>query len=300
MSPPGRAASWLKRQAVQRRRERVAKVILRLPPKRLPAPGPDNVSVHLLTSRRDWLGALWSVRTFLEYLGESLPVMFHDDGTLTPEIAGQLRASLPGAVVVSCAEAQAVVEWRLRDFPRCRAARPRHVVTYKLFDIPLLAPGPRYLLLDSDLLFFSLPVEIKEWLQGGERVNLWNEDQGDFLNLTTAEARERHGVRLLEKLNSGLGCLWRESVDFKLLEDYFSYDSVWSHPHRVEQTAYALLSGRFGGRLLPRTYLVDTRRDAGLPPGIVMKHYVGIIRDLFFSEGIGQLLARGFVPAGHS
>jgi hypothetical protein len=222
--------------------------------------------------------------------------MFHDDGTLTPESTEALRAFLPGSVVISAAQAEAKAERRLRDFPCCRVARYRHIMTHKLLDVALFAPGPRYLLLDSDLLFFRRPEEIASWLQSAERVNLWNASQGDFLNLTAAEARARHGVELMQGFNAGFGCVWRESVDFRLLEDYFSHESVWSHPHRVEQTAYALLSARFGFRLLPGTYLVDWHRESGLPDGIVMKHYVGKIRDLFFSEGIGRLLAQGFVP----
>jgi len=292
---PYQWAANLKRDVVQKRRERVARMILKLPPRPVPVPSPNLASLHLLTSSRDWLGALWSVRTFLEFLGESLPVFFHDDGTLDAAIVSQLHGFLPGAVVVSAAEAQTVAGRQLKEFPHCQGARQRHIMTHKLFDPALFAVGPRYLLLDSDLLFFRPPGEIAQWLKGHDRVNLWNEDQGEFLNLTPAEAQHRHGVALFTGMNAGFGGVWRESVDFRLLEDYFSHESVWVHPHRVEQTAYALLSGRFGGRLLPRTYLIDTNRATGLPKDIVMKHYVGKIRDLFFSEGINHLLAQGFV-----
>jgi hypothetical protein len=240
---------------------------------------------------------LWSARTFLEFLGESLPIRFHDDGTLSPDIVGKIRAFLPGAVVISASQAQEETDLRLRDFPLCRAARRRHIMTHKLFDAAVFAPGERYILLDSDLLFFSHPAEIAQWLSGQERANLWGRDAGNFLNLTKAEAQERHAVNLTERVNAGFGCVWRESVNFSLLEDFFGHESVWSHPHRVEQTAYALLSSRFGVRLLPRAYLLDIDRACGLPAGIVMKHYVGKIRDLFFSEGIGSLCAQGFVPA---
>jgi len=295
MSPPGRAVSRLKRQMVDWQRARVARAILRLPPRPVPGVAPERASIHTLTSRRDWLSALWSVRTFMEFLGESLPVRFHDDGTLTPEISAKLRAFFPGSLVISATESHAVAEERLHQFPKCRAARGRHIMTHKLIDAAIFAPGARYLLLDSDLLFFSPPREISQWLPGPERVNLWNEDQGNSLNLSPGEARARHGVNLVQKINAGFGAVWRDSVDFNLLEEYFQHETVWSHPHRVEQTAYALLSSRFGVRLLPRSYLIDTDRKTGLPAGIVMKHYVGIIRDLFFSEGIRHLTATGFL-----
>ena len=293
---PYQWASRVKRSVVQAHRERVARVLFRLPPRPVPAASPELASIHLLTSQRDWLGALWSVRTFLDFLGESLPIMFHDDGTLTPESTAGIRAFLPGSVVISAEQAQSEAQRRLHDFPRCLSARQRHIMTHKLLDVALFAPGPRYLLLDSDLLFFRRPEEIATWLRGGERVNLWNEDQGDFLNLTQEEARVRHGVNLIRGINAGFGCVWRESVDFRLIEEYIGHESVWRNPHRVEQTAYALLSARFGVSLLPRTYLVDARRQTGLPAGIVMKHYVGKIRDLFFSEGIRYLITQGFVP----
>ncbi len=297
---PYRWASRVKRRLVQSHRERVARVLFRLPPRLVPAPSSERVSIHMLTSQRDWLGALWSVRTFLEFLDESLPVIFHDDGTLTSDSAKGLRAFLPGSVVISAAQAQSETEQRLRDFPLCRAARYRHIMTHKLLDVIFFANSPRYLLLDSDLLFFRHPDEIVKWLRSEERVNLWASSDGNFLNLTPWEAETRHGVNLVQGLNAGFGCVWRESVDLALLEDFFSHESVWSHPHRVEQTAYALLSSRFGIRLLPQTYLVDWHRDSGLPSGIIMKHYVGDIRDLFFSEGIEYLCAHGFLSRARS
>jgi hypothetical protein len=293
--PPYQWAAGLKRSLIQARREGCARVLFQLPPRPVPELAPERASLHVLTSRRDWLGALWSVRTFLDFLGESLPIRFHDDGTLTPAIAERIMAFLPGAVVITAAQAQAEMERRLRDFPQCQAARRRHIMTHKLLDAAVFAPGARYLLLDSDLLFFSRPAEIAHWLTGSERANLWGRDAGNFLNLTKAEAQTRFGVNLAERVNAGFGCVWRESVDFSLLEEFFGLESVWCHPHRVEQTAYALLSSRFGVRLLPRAYLLDTNRACGLPTGIVMKHYVGKIRDLFFSEGIGHLRAHGFL-----
>ena len=294
--PPYQWAAGLKRGYIQARREQVAQVLFKLPPRTVPVSAPDKASLHLLTSQRDWLGALWSVRTFLEFLGESLPIRFHDDGSLTPAIVERITTFLPGAMVISPAQAQAEANLRLRDFPLCQAARRRHIMTHKLFDPAWFASGDRYILLDSDLLFFSHPFEVARWISGSERTNLWGRDVGDFLNLTKAEARERHGVDLVQQANAGFGCVWRESVNLSVLEDFFRHESVWSHPHRVEQTAYALLSSRFGVRLLPRTYLLDVDRACGLPAGIVMKHYVGKIRDLFFSEGIGSLCAQGFVP----
>ncbi len=290
----------MKRQWIQQRRERIADAILRLPPYRLPEPTTQLASIHMLSCRRDWLGALWSTRTFFANLGETLPVFVHDDGTLTRDIATRMQSFFPGLKVVSVPEANAVAERKLADFPRCLQARKRHAMLYKLLDVPNFALGEKYLLLDSDLLFFAYPTEIAQWLRGAERVNLWNRDIKNYLNITSEEARQRHGVKLVENVNAGMGCIWRESMEIQIIEEYFGYDSVWlPQPYNAEQTAFALLSSRFGMRFLPPSYLIDVRRETGLPPGLVMKHYVGKVRDLFFTEGIVYQLNHGFLSRPH-
>jgi hypothetical protein len=296
MSPPGRAAAWLKHSAVQWRRERVAKTILRLPPRPVPPPGPELVSIHLLTSRRDWLGALWSARTFLAQLKKDLPVVFHDDGTLPLTGKRALQESLPGAVVWDFQDATERMAEKLQGRPRCLEARKRHPTVLKLLDIPLLTDGRRFLTLDSDLLFFAPPTEVKAWLDGEPRHNFWNKDIICAYNITLAEALEWYGIHLLENINSGFGGVHLESLDLDLAEDFLGKDSAWTMPHRTEQTTWALLSSRYGAQLLPRSYLLDIDPGAGLPPGTVMKHYVGNIRNLFFFEGIQHLLDTGFVP----
>ena len=64
------------------------------------------------------------------------------------------------------------------------------------------------------------------------------------------------------------------------------------YPWRIEQTLYALCSSRFGAELLPDEYTIRPEPGIG---GRCFRHYSGAIRHLMYSEGMRELVQRGFL-----
>jgi hypothetical protein len=257
---------------------------------------PASVPVHVLTGAKDWRLAGWSLASLFHFSELAWPVVIHDDGTLDDEGRGVLEALFEGCRIISRAEADAVMNRLLRAYPFCADYRAAHPLALKIFDMAQFAENERFIVLDSDVLFFSHPREIIDWANGRNTRECWfNEDAQESSIITAAEAREELDVRLWGRVNSGLGLLQRGVIDLDFCDRALALTSILrGRPEQIEQTLFALCASRQGkGGLLPKTYEVSLKRRA--TPDIIARHYTGPVRDRFYGEGLkrlaGELLA---------
>ena len=250
----------------------------------------SRVEIHLLTSSKDWQFAAWMLASFFHHTQRRWPVVLHEDGTCGDEIFAALARPFPEARIIRRRAADAVMETKLAGHPACLAYRRQHPLAMKLFDVPALARTPRVLLLDSDVLFFQRPREILDWVDGGETSTWFNSDFQHSCNITAEQAREKWGLDLWRLVNSGLVLLDPAILDVHFCERCLAEGTIrhsgWEWC--IEQTLFALCASRAGrGGLLPATYEVSYAREAGA--GVVARHYVGHVRQQFFSEGLRRL-----------
>ncbi len=174
--------------------------------------------------------------------------------------------------------------------PNAIAYRARHPLALKCFDIPAMATGDRFIILDSDILFFQYPHHILEWASNSDDVSIWfNQDPQEPSPLSDAECQERLGFRLWPQVNSGLCLLHQSAIHFNQFEDWLGLSSIrkgldW----RKEQTLLALGASQLNqGGMLPSTYEVSfeshSRADA------IARHYIGAVRSQFYAEGVRRL-----------
>ncbi|MCH6257906.1 hypothetical protein MLD52_15210 [Puniceicoccaceae bacterium K14] len=230
--------------------------------------------------------SLWSATSFIKQFGTALPVIIHDDGTLTSQMKSRIKTQMPGIRIICREESDAIAEEKLANYPNCLKFRSTYNNSIKLFDPWLVADAEDIISLDSDLLFFAPQKEIIEWSQGERKTNLWNEDTQTAYTIPPAEIHADLGIKMIERINSGFGAVARESFDLDLLEKYLSHPKAFSHFWRIEQTGFAIMSCKFSTKLLPSKYLISTDTSFGIPEGTVMKHYIGAVRGLFYTEGI--------------
>ena len=250
---------------------------------------PHAVSIHLLTGANDWRLAAWMLASWFQATEHSWPIVIHDDGTLPEEGRATLQKLFTNARVIRRAEADAVMEKALRPFPFCAEYRAMHPLALKIFDIPHFAEGGRYMMFDSDLLFFRHPREILDWANAESDECWFNEDVQEASLISAADARDDLGVRPWPRVNSGLGLICKAAIDLDFIDRALAVTSILrGHIWRVEQTLYMLCAARHGkGGLLPKTYEVSLNRRAA--EDTVARHYVGAVRDQFFSEGLKRL-----------
>jgi hypothetical protein len=253
----------------------------------------QNVEVHMLLGKRTWLMALWAAKSFQWATGHCWHFVFQDDGTLEEAQIHELGRLFPSGVVKGKLQADAEMEKRLVGHPACLAARRRHIMFLKLFDPYFYSSiGDRYILLDSDVLFFRKPDEILQWAASACPGFLFDPDVKDSYSIPTMELEDCFQVSMLRRANAGLAMIPRAGVDLDVVEEYLrGFEKESTHDLWLEQTAYALLASKWRGEaaLLPESYemsFVPARRD-----GCVARHYVGTndSRPHFFREGVVEL-----------
>ena len=246
--------------------------------------------IHVLTSAADYLNLLWALKSFYHISQRRYALCIHDDGTLTDEIRTTLAHHFPAARILNCSQAEQDVLATLQNYPLCRKFRESNHLSPKVFDFRHYLQADRMLLLDSDVLFFTEPTELLRRIETPEyRLNCVNGDIKSAYTVTPELARQHCDVRLIERFNSGLGLIHRESLNLDWIEEFLAIPGIIGNFWLIEQTLYALCSSRFGVELLPAEYDVFLKGQAGDRPS---RHYVGAIRHLMYSEGMRKLVAR--------
>jgi hypothetical protein len=246
----------------------------------------ETIAVHSLCGNEQLDLCAWMLASWTLHTQRNWPIHLHDDGTLPPNTRARLSALGLQVQVHKRTEADQLARSHLASRPGCAAYRDRHPLALKIFDIPALA-GERFLLLDSDLLFFARPVEMLAWVDRPDDNSCWfNADVTESSNVDAAEANRLLHTALWPRVNSGLCLLTRQALDPDFCEAILTKTNIAAgHIWRVEQTLFALCASRYGrGGLLPPDYELSLGRSAAA--GAVARHYVGAVRHRFWGEGV--------------
>jgi hypothetical protein len=206
----------------------------------------------------------------------------HDDGTLTPADRERLLAALPGVNIVSRAEADAAVDPLLERLPACRAYRREQAVSAKLLDVPLMGEGPS-VCIDPDVLYLR-PFAGFHRLRESCPQPIFMQDLWDTYAMRYWELLNPFRMRIVQRLNAGVIVIDPGQIDLELLEWFLRRPRSWHFSH-IEQSYWAALSHRDGGRLLsPEQFNYPPAGAEGLPPLArrpVAWHFIGPLRGGF-------------------
>lgn len=245
--------------------------------------------VHVLAGHEHAPLTAWMLASWFYFTQKNWPICLHDDGTLQPADIAMLANIAPGLRFIAVAEADSRMATALASLPLCRAYRDAHPLGKKIFDVPTFATHERFILLDSDLLFFRRPDAILQWAQAEDTSCWFNADAQEPCMLSFGMVKKQYGFDLWPRVNSGLCLIAPQTVDLDFCEQILSETPLLqTQAWRVEQTLFALCASRRGqGGLLPPAYEVSfgkrCRRDA------ITRHYVGAVRQSFYGEGVRRL-----------
>ena len=256
----------------------------------------QRCEIHLLTSKHDWLNAIWALKSFYAASGRRFALCIHEDGSLDDAAVAGLRRHFPAARIIRRAEADAKLAEVLGKFPRSLHFRNTNLLAPKVFDFNAYLESDRMALFDSDLLFFAEPTAYLERVEDRSyRCNTFNADFDHAYTVKPDAVRQHIGHELLPRVNTGLGLVHRNSIRWDWTEEFLALPDILNgHFWRIEQTLFALCSSRYGVELLPDEYTLN------LEPGLCgrpFRHYVGHIRHLMYCEGIAQLAKDGLLRA---
>lgn len=230
--------------------------------------------------------------SFEHHTGRKWNFHIHEDGTVDDDARRKIRNVLPDVRLINREESDARASDVFLAHPKCYAQRKRHNLFLKFSDFAAFASGERFIVLDSDVVFFRRPGEIIEWVDSGKDTCRYNKDTREKYCLPRGPIEQSMQLEMWPRFNSGLILLPRASMDWQLAERFIGqFETTVHHPQFFEQTLYALMGSAWGrGGALPPSYEISwgyfRHRDA------VCRHYVGEFKhDLLYIEAAPLLLA---------
>lgn len=261
-----------------------------------PEAAAGSAPVHVLTSSQDWRLAAWMLASWFHFTERAWPLVIHDDGTLPGEAAAALHRLFPAARIIGRKEADAALAPVLLAFPFCETLRSDDPAALKIFDAAHFCAAERFLVFDSDVLFFNHPRELVDWAGDGGNACWFAEADSERSLLTPAEARDELGVKSWPRVDTGISLLHKPALDLDFLDAALAETSILHGSlENATRTLAMLCAARAGkGGLLPPRYEVSPARAAAADA--ISRHYTQAARARFFDDGLRRvtphLLAR--------
>jgi len=260
---------------------------------RRPSAAAAPVAVHLLVSSRTWHAGVLAAMSLEHHTQQKWNFTFHDDGSVSARNREFVKSLFPPCRFIPRNEADARATEFLRDHPICLKHRSKHNLFLKFFDTLAFLEADRFIVLDSDVIFFRQPTEILNWVDEGHTNCLYNEDTKEKFCIPRVDIEREMPVTMLPRFNSGLVMMPKEAMNLDLADQLLStFESNAHAPQFFEQTLYGLMGSTNpgGGQALPRTYNISWGYLRA--PGSICRHYVGDFKhDLLYIEGAPLLLA---------
>src|SRR5205823_4643068 len=112
-------------------------------------------SVHVLVCEKDAVMLHWCLRSLVHHASAPFTIYIHDDGTCSAETLQRFRRVFRHAIVLSRAEADAIVEPKIAHSPELLHWRRNDYIAAKCIDFYLIGQEPWLIVLDADVLFFA-------------------------------------------------------------------------------------------------------------------------------------------------
>lgn len=254
--------------------------------------GITPLEVHFLTGKKFWYQTVFCMYSLQKTT--STPFHFHlyDDGSFDESLIRQIKEQAPATTIHTIGE----IELRLREaipedrFPFLWHKRRVYPHIKKLTDIHAGTKGWK-LVLDSDMLFFSTPTIIIEWLQQSE-IPIFIQEKGNFygyskqLMETLCEGSIRDGI------NVGVIGLKSEEIDwFKLMTWAEKLEQTEGASYFLEQALTAMLLGNDPSISGERSdYIVNPAKEDVEKGKGVLHHYVDLSKEWYFKTAWKKIL----------
>lgn len=245
----------------------------------------ENLSIHMLFGKRDFVMALWSLASFYKHSKVIGDLYVHSDGSLDGANLKVIRGLFPSVKVI---DAKGVLDDHadfFNEHPVLKEFRTSYTKfqSKKLLD-PFLSSDKEYrLILDSDMLWFKNPSEIEEVVKGGEnRALMMSDGDGDF-----AYVMFKDGSRLSDEIagfNSGVLLYRKDQFNLVNVEKYI--ESIdYMNTRFTDQACYATVLYSYLSMLPRERYIIKGE----LNDKRVLRHYTSPSRAKFYILGLDRM-----------
>lgn len=259
----------------------------------------SEFEVHIVTSQKDFLDAIWCLKTFYHYSGLMPRLVIHEDGTLSANGIKMFLKHFVNCKVIRRKDANEDLKHFLANYEYSQKNRLNKYFycALKLFDAFYYSKTDKLLFLDSDILFFKKPTEIIEYIKGDKP--FFNSDYQNAYSKPISELNKTFGVDILPRVNAGLMFLRKKDYinNLNFIENYFEKMENSIQPgdiNRHEQTLNALLLSKCRAIRLNENYQISKQSITDKTVGHHFVNYGGS-RNKFYKEGLKYLKSIKFL-----
>ena len=244
------------------------------------------LELHLLTGRCFWFQTAFCLWTLSRQSARPLAPVIYDDGTLGGEQQAALLRLFPGSRLVTQSETTARLNAFLpaKRFPVIRERWLNYPNLRKLTD-PHLGSSGWKLVMDSDLLFFSKPDLLLNWLQAPD-APLHAVDIANAYGYSDELLASLIPAPLPQRLNVGLCGLCSDRLDWEKIERFCrTLIAAERTNYYLEQALVALLLAGQKCTVAPANdYVTLPQPPEAQACKAVMHHYVANSKRWYFQH----------------
>jgi len=234
----------------------------------------SKLTVAILANKKNFHESLAALYSFC-FWENRVQVHYHEDGSLNDDDIAIIRKIFKGITVYKRAEQDLKVTNYLsaKGLTNCAELRQHFVFSIRLFDMLIEKQTPYLLQIDSDVLFFTKPLEVLEIIEQGNLNGCYNQDVGNVYSFKPDIIAKYLDVPVLNNVNAGLFMHNFDEELFQFTEHIIKNEPECRSSWHLEQSVFALYASLKGDFLaLPKQYDLQ-RRERKLGNKLISEHY---------------------------
>lgn len=247
----------------------------------------NGLPIYFLTGKKYLYQTLFCIRSLFKVSQEKFCIYLIDDGSFDEKFISQVNKQLPGAIIVDSATIAKNIDSKLphEEYPAIRNKRKIYPHLKKLTDIHTLSNNDQWkLVLDSDMLFWSNPKQMIDWLKAPEKP----------LYMLDSQRSYGYSIELMESLcndqvpdlvNVGLIGLASQSINWNDIEKWIvRLEEAEGTSYYLEQALSAMLINGKSSLILPKKdYIVYPSSEEIINNQGILHHYVDLSKKEYFN-----------------
>jgi hypothetical protein len=252
-----------------------------------------GLPIYFLTGKSYLYQTLYCIQSLVKVSAAKFQFILVDDGTFDSELTSRINTQLPGATIIIAEEIASNLAKLLPPdaYPYIHQKRKVYPHLKKLTDVHSLPENSWKVVLDSDMLFWSEPTELINWLHAPTQP-LHMIDCVEAYGYSKPLMEQLCGRPVTLLINVGAVGLKSQDINWGKLEEWIKVlEEQEGASYYLEQALTAMLIGDTAAAVLPAaTYIVNPGEQVIKEKKGVLHHYVDLSKRHYFKTAWQQFV----------
>lgn len=249
----------------------------------------DDFEIHILSQKGNAWMLINCLKSFIHHSGLCPKIIIHSDGSIDEEMDGILKNKFSGLEVVPRFWADDFIysNPELSDKVK-RLRKTKNNLLLKLIDIPMTAKAEKILITGDDIMFYSKPQEIIDFVRGRSSWDaIVSRDDGNYDMRLKKEHIQKYNLfkKEADYINSDFLLFKRELITVNDINEYFDNTLADENFYLLEMAGLASILAKGNIAFFP---LKKYHIKGPITAETIFKHYTSPRRQELFAYGIDE------------